>query len=92
MVTKSTAKIIDKKTIKLNQKGKNLFLKFDANIPFQLTIRPSENPKELINEFNNKKYGDYNIKNTGTVMVGFDTKIPPETKANFKVTFKESNK
>lgn len=92
MVTKSTAKIIDEKTIKLHQNGKNLFLKFDANIPFKLTIRSSENPKELINEFNHKKYGDYNAKNPGTVMVGFDAKIPPKTKANFKITFKESNK
>ena len=91
MVTKSSAEIIDKNTIKITQKGKSLLLKFEANSPFKLVIRPSENPHEYMSELG-FKYGAYNAKNIGTVMIGFDAKIPPNTKANFKVTFIEPNK
>jgi hypothetical protein len=91
MVTKSSAEIIDKNTFKIIQNGKELLLKFEANSPFQLAIRPSENPQEYMSEYGFKN-GDYNAQNLGTVMVGFDAKIPPNTKANFKVTFIESNK
>jgi hypothetical protein len=91
MVTKSSAEIIDKNTIKLTQKGKTLFLKFEGNYPFKLAIRKSENPKEYMSEFG-FKYGDYNAKNPGSVMVGFDANLPPNVKAKFKITFLETKK
>ena len=90
MVTPSSAEIIDKNTIKITQKVKTLFLKFDADSPFTLAIRKSENPSAYKSEFG-FMYGDYNAKNPGTVMIGFDATIPANTKANFTVTFLEPN-
>jgi hypothetical protein len=90
MVTKSSAEIIDAKTIKITQKDKTLFLKFDADSPFTLAIKKSENPSAYKSEFG-FMYGDYNAKNPGTVMIGFDATIPANTKANFTVTFLEPN-
>ena len=89
MVTPAKAEIIDKNTIKLTQDIKILFLKFESNIAFDLVLRPSENPSEIETEFGIGKYGEYNQKNAGTVMLGFDAKIPGNTKAQFKVTFEE---
>lgn len=89
MVTPASAEIVDKNTIKLSQQGKTMFLKFSANVPLKLAIRPSENPKEYKCEFGNYKYGDYNQANTGTVMVGFDARIPANKAARFTVSFIE---
>jgi hypothetical protein len=86
MATYANAEIIDKKTIKLTQNGKVLYLKFDSKNPFQLAIRPSENPEAYKSEFG-FMYGSYNEKNPGTVMIGFDAIIPKNTKASFTVTF-----
>ncbi len=77
MVTPATAEIIDKNTIRLSQQGRNMLLKFASEIPFELAIRPSENP------------GGYNAPNKGTVMVGFDADIPGSKTAKFTVTFIE---
>lgn len=41
MVTPAFAEIVDKNTIKLSQQGKILLVKFSADIPFKLVIRPS---------------------------------------------------
>lgn len=89
MVTPAKAEIIDEHTIKLSQQGKNMLLKFDSDIPFKLVIRPSEDPKEYKSEFGNYKYGDYNLPNKGTIMVGFDTNIPANRVSAFTVTFVE---
>ena len=89
MVTRATAKIVDKNTIKLSQKGKVMLLKFTSDIPFTLVLRPSVEPNKIKAEFKEGNYGDYNQINTGTAMIGFDAKIPANTKANFKVTFTE---
>ncbi|WP_245546757.1 heparinase II/III domain-containing protein [Pseudopedobacter saltans] len=89
MVTPAFAEIVDKNTIKLSQQGKTMFLKFTADIPFKLVIRPSENPADYKCEFGNYKYGEYNQPNKGTVMVGFDSKIPANKKVKYIVTFLE---
>ena len=89
MVTPAKAEIIDKNTIKLTQEAKVLFLKFESENAFDLVIRPSENPSEIKTEFRNGTYGDYNQKNLGTMMLGFDAKIASNTKTQFKVTFEE---
>ena len=89
MVTAATTKIVDKNTIKLSQKGKIMLLKFTANIPFTLVLRPSEDPSKIKAEFKEGNYGDYNQLNKGTSMLGFDCQIPANTKANFTVTFIE---
>jgi hypothetical protein len=89
MVTRATAKIMDKNTIKLSQKGKVMLLKFTSQIPFTLVLRPSVDPSKIKAEFKEGNYGDYNQINTGTAMIGFDAKIPANTKANFTVTFTE---
>ncbi len=89
MVTPAKAEIVDNNTIKLSQKGKTVLLKFEANIPFKLAIRPSENPSQYKIEFGNYRYGDYNQSNKGTVMLGFDTKIPANGTGGYRVTFVE---
>ncbi|WP_205966426.1 heparinase II/III family protein [Parapedobacter sp. SGR-10] len=89
MVTPALAEIVDKSTIKLSQKGKTMFLKFSADIPFNLVIRPSENPSQYTCEFGDYKYGTYNQQNRGIVMVGFDAEIPANKAGQFTVTFQE---
>src|SRR5690606_32437573 len=89
MVTPATAEIVDDHTIRLSQQGQAMILKFEGNVPFELAIRPSENPKDYINEFTGNKYGDYNLPNKGTVMVGFDANILAGATARFEVTFVE---
>lgn len=89
MVTPASAEIVDKNTIRLSQKGKTMFLKVNSDIPVKPAIRPSEKPAEYKCEFGDYKYGDYNQKNKGTVMVGFDVKIPANTAARFTVSLVE---
>ncbi len=89
MVTRATTNIVDKNTIKLSQKGKIVLLKFTADVPFKLVLRPSEDPSKIKAEFKDENYGDYNQINKGTSMIGFDSKIPENSKTNFKVTFTE---
>lgn len=89
MVTPATAEIVDQNTIKLSQKGKTLFLKIDSDVPVEAVIRPSEHPSEVQMKFKSGNYGDYNMANPGSVMVGFDTKIPANTKVTFTVKLVE---
>ncbi|MBC9798025.1 heparinase II/III domain-containing protein [Sinomicrobium weinanense] len=90
MVTPASAEIMDKNTIRLSQKGKVILLKVSSDIPVKLAIRPSENPAEYLCEFGNYKYGAYNLQNKGTVMVGFDVKVPENTVARFTVSLTEA--
>ena len=89
MVTRATAKIIDKNTIILSQKGKVMLVKFTSDSSLTLVLRPSVDPSKIKAEFKEGNYGDYNQINIGTAMIGFDAKIPANTKANFKITFIE---
>ncbi|MFT4092937.1 MAG: heparinase II/III family protein [Niabella sp.] len=89
MVTPAIAKIVDKQTIKLSQQGKEILVEFKSDIPFNLVIRPSENPAKYKCEFGNYNYGDYNQTNPGTVMIGFDAKIPDQKKSSFTVVFED---
>ncbi len=89
MVTPASAEIVGKNTIRLSQQGKTMLLKVQSDIPFELIIRPSEDPKAYKCEFGDYKYGDYNQRNKGTVMVGFDAKVPANTETKFTVTFIE---
>ncbi|MBD1433347.1 heparinase II/III family protein [Sphingobacterium sp. DN00404] len=90
MVTPASAEIMSKNTIRLSQQGKDMILTVDSEVPFKLTIRPSENPREYKSEFGNYKYGDYNQHNKGTVMVGFDSTVPTNTTVKYTVTLIES--
>ncbi|WP_113661506.1 heparinase II/III domain-containing protein [Pedobacter nanyangensis] len=90
MLTPAAAKIIDQQTIMLSQQGKNLVVKFKSDIPLNLVIRPSEDPAKYKNEFGNSNYGEYNQKNIGTVMIGFDAKIPANKKVTFKVVLEDN--
>ncbi len=90
MVTPASAQLVDDKTIRLSQQGKAMILTFDSEVPFKLAIRPSENPKEYKCEFGNYKYGDYNQQNKRTVMVGFDTTVPANTRVKYTVKLIES--
>lgn len=89
MVTPAKAEIVDDSTIRLSQKGKRMFLKFETDIPFKLVIRPSENPAAYKCEFGDYHYGDYNLPNKGTVMLGFDAQIPAGSTGKFTVHFTE---
>lgn len=88
MVTPSVAEIINDKTIKLKQKGKEVFLKFETDLPIKLVIRPSEKPSNYKCEFGDYNYDDYNQENKGTVMVGFDTIVPSNKSVKFTATIK----
>ncbi len=90
VVTPATAKIIDKQTITLSQQGKSLLVKFKSDIPFDLVIRPSEDPAKYKNEFGGYNYAEYNQKNTGTIMIGFDAKISASKKTIFKIVFEDN--
>ena len=89
MVTPAAAEIINQNTIKLSQKGKTLFLKINSDIAVEAVIRPSKDPSEIEMKFKKGNYGDYNLSNPGSVMVGFNTKIPANTKATFSVKLVE---
>lgn len=89
MVTPATVKIIDDHSIELSQKNKTLRVTFLGNVPLELDIRPSEDPAKVICPFTNEYYGEYNNKNPGTTMLGFDAFIPGKTQANFRVTMEE---
>ncbi len=89
MATPAFAEIVDKNTIKLSQQGKILLVKFSAEVPFKLAIRPSENPSQYKLEFKNAKYGEYNQLNKGSVMIGFDSKVPANKSAKFTISMVE---
>ena len=89
MVTPAAVKIVDKHTIRLSQKGKTMLVKFQADVPFKLVVRPSEDPKEYKCAFGDYYYGEYNQENKGTVMLGFDANIPANTRVTFTVDFEE---
>ena len=75
MSTPATVKILDNSTIELTQKGKKKILKVSANFPFELKTWNSEDPGT-----------DYDQKNPGTIMVGFESQVPANQKAKFVVS------
>jgi hypothetical protein len=77
MVTPATVKILDNSTIELTQKGKKKILKVSSNFPFELKTWNSEDPGT-----------DFDQKNPGTSMIGFESKVPANQKASFVVTLK----
>ena len=89
MVTPATAKLTGPNTIRLSQKGKSVLLEFSSDVPLKLAIRPSENPAQYKCEFGNYNYGAYNQPNKGTLMVGFDSKLPANKTVRFTITLKE---
>lgn len=89
MVTSAFAEIVDRNTIKLSQQGKVLFVKFSSDIPFKLAIRLSENPSKYKLPFKNANYGEYNQPNNGSIMIGFDAKVPANKSTKFTVTMVE---
>jgi len=75
MVTPATVKILDSSTIELTQKGKKKILKVTSENPFELKTWNSEDPGT-----------DYDQKNPGTIMIGFESKVQANTMAKFVVT------
>jgi hypothetical protein len=75
MVTRATVKILDSSSIELTQKGKKKILKVSADFPFELKTWNSEDPGT-----------DYDQKNPGTIMIGFESKVPANQKAKFVIT------
>jgi hypothetical protein len=75
MATPATVKILDNSTIELTQKGKTKILKVTADFPFELKTWNSEDPGT-----------DYDQKNPGTIMIGFESQVPANQKAMFVVT------
>jgi hypothetical protein len=75
MATPATVKILDNSTIELTQKGKTKILKVTSNFPFELKTWNSEDPGT-----------DYDQKNPGTIMIGFESQVPANQKAKFVVT------
>jgi len=77
MVTPSKAKIVNKNRIELTQEGKKKILEVNSVNTFELKTWNSENPGTA-----------YDLKNPGTVLVGFESHIPANQKALFTVTLK----
>ena len=75
MATPATVKILDSSSIELTQKGKTKILKVTADFPFELKTWNSEDPGT-----------DYDAKNPGTIMIGFESKVPANQKSKFIVT------
>lgn len=92
MVTPATAAIVNVQTIRLTQKGKTMLVTFKSDIPFKLVIRPSENPEAYKCEYGDYNYASFNQPNKGTVMIGFDAKLPANQQARFTATLKMDTK
>lgn len=89
MVTPAEAKIVDRHTLSLTQKGKTMYLTFKCTVPIKLAIRPSERPADYLCEFGNYNYGAYNQPNKGTVMVGFDATLEAGKQATLTAILSE---
>lgn len=77
MVTPATVKILDPNTIELYQKGIRKILQVSSENPFELKIWKSDDPGT-----------EYDAKNPGTIMIGFESVIPVSRKSIFAVTLK----
>lgn len=88
MVTPAKATIVDDHTILLTQKGKTMRVTFKSNMAFKLAVRPSENPEAYKCEYGDYNYASYNQSNKGTVMIGFDAKIPANQQGQFTAILK----
>jgi hypothetical protein len=92
MVTPATAAIVNDQTIRLTQKGKTMLVTFKSNLPFKLVTRPSENPDAYKCEYGDYNYASFNQPNKGTVMIGFDAKLPANQQARFTAILKMDTK
>lgn len=92
MVTPAKAAIVDDHTIRLTQQGKTMLVTFKSNVPFNIVIRPSENPEAYRCEYGDYLYASYNQSNKGTVMIGFDSKIPASQQGRFTAVLKMDTK
>lgn len=75
MVTPANVKIIDSSTIELTQKGKKKLLKVSSEFPFELKTWNSADPGT-----------EYDAKNKGTIMIGFESHVPANKRASYLVT------
>ncbi|MGE9313305.1 heparinase II/III family protein [Niabella sp. CJ426] len=92
MVTPATAAIVNDHTIRLTQKGKAMLVTFKSDVPFKVVIRPSENPEAYKCEYGDYNYASYNQPNKGTVMIGFDAKLPATQEGKFTALLKMEEK
>ena len=88
MVTPATATLVNDHTIRLTQKGKAMLVTFKSDVPFKLAIRPSENPEAYKCEYGDYNYASFNQPNKGTVMIGFDAKLPANQQGKFTAILK----
>lgn len=73
MVTPATAKIINSRCIELSQEGKKMYLKVSSSTPFTLKTWPTVGAH------------DWDTKNPGTEIVGFESLLPAGKSSTFTV-------
>jgi hypothetical protein len=77
MVTPAEVRILDSQTIELSQKREKKRMRVTSQHPFELKIWNSEDPGT-----------DYDAKNPGTIMIGFESEVPANKQVSFWVTIK----
>lgn len=75
LLTPATVTIVDGKTVELSQKGKKMYLIFDAKVP--ITIKT----------WSTEPTHDYDAPNPGTQLVGFEATLPAGTEQAFNAYF-----
>ena len=75
LLTAAQVSIQDGKTVVLSQKGKNMYLTFDASTPFKLKT------------WSTVPTHDYDAPNPGTTLVGFEATLPAGSAHFFNATF-----
>lgn len=78
MVSSGSVKIIDANTMVVSKEGKELEVKVNASLDFELDTDRSTTPAT-----------DYETKNGDAVMLGFTSTIPANQKATYTITLKQ---
>nr|WP_295927824.1 heparinase II/III family protein [uncultured Dyadobacter sp.] len=71
MLTPAQVRIVDGKTVELSQNGKKMLLIFDTQTPITIKTWPTT-PQH-----------DYDAPNPGTIFVGFEAKLPADSRHSF---------
>lgn len=71
MLTAAQVRIVDAKTVELSQNGKKMLLIFDTQTPITISTWPTT-PRH-----------DYDAPNPGTMFVGFEAKLPADSRHSF---------
>jgi len=79
MLTPAQVRIVDGKTVELSQNGKKMLLIFDTQTPITIKTWPTT-PEH-----------DYDAPNPGTIFVGFEAKLPADSRHTFTTYLSESD-